>query len=144
MSAVAVRWPDVTTWMLGYLPGALLQLDEPATFVRDEIPSLPGDVALAKPYRHLIVAVFPGARITPVTRSARATLQAWIVKANGLPDLAAATRLAEAAGFALEQAPPVTSPINFAEIDTGPTRTKDSTSAVEYMAVTLSLEVNAL
>jgi len=144
VNAVAARWPDVGAWLTVFLPEALETEGEPATYVREEKPSIDGDPALVKPYRQLLVAVFPGPRITPVTRTVRVTLQAWVVKENGLADLDAAEQLAGVAGYVIETAPTVGTPLNFAEIDSGPNRTKDSASAVEYMALTLVLEVNAL
>lgn len=141
---VPTRWPNIAAWIVTYLPTPLADAGEEDVFVREEKPSITGDAALVKPFRHLIVSAFPGSTITPVTRTVRATLQAWVVKANGLADLDAAFQLASTAGYLLEAAPHVGTPLNFAEIDSGPNRTKDSASAVEYMALTLVLEVNAL
>lgn len=141
---VPTRWPDVAAWLVSHLPTQLDGAGETDVFVRTEKPSISGDPALVKPFKHLIVATFPGQTITPVTRTVRVTLQAWVVLANGLADVDAAYELASTAGYLIEAAPHIGTPLNFAEIDSGPNRTKDSASAVEYMALTLVLEVNAL
>lgn len=141
---VPVEWPDVQQWLIDYLPTVLPPAGFPNTFVRKEKPSITSDPALVKPYRHLIVSVFPGATITAVSRYVRVTFQAWSVKANGLADLADARALAGKAGYLVESAGHVGTPLVFAEIDSGPSDTKDSISGIEYEALTLLLEVGAL
>lgn len=133
------RWPNVMSWLLDYLPTVL----DPNVFVREDKPSVTGDPALVKPYKHLLVSVFPGGLVTAVTRTYRVTLQGWAVKTNGLADLDAAFALVSEAGFQLESAPHVGTPLVFAEIDSGPNRVKDSVSTIEYQSLTLVLEVGA-
>jgi hypothetical protein len=138
------RWPDIAAWLETYTPTRLPGEGWDGVFVRTEKPHIASDPALVKPYKLIIVSAFPGATITPVTRYVRVTVQAWVVKDNERADLVAAAGLAADFGFIVETAPHIGTPLNFAEIDSGPTRSKDSTTQIEYMAMTLLLEVSAL
>lgn len=128
MTSIPTTSPDVETWLIGLLGGALSPIR--AHNVKP---------AAADSYKHLVVRADLQNKVTPISRYCRVGIQAWVVS-EGRADLGAAFDLAALAGRTLEAAPRVGILID-AEIDSGPLRVMDDIAKIEFAYVTLLLEV---
>lgn len=91
------------------------------------------------PYRLLVVRADLQQKVTPISRYCRVGVQGHSVRADGSADLGDAFDLAsEAAGW-LERN--LTGVVLSADVESGPSRVTDPVTGLEYLYVTVLLEV---
>lgn len=93
----------------------------------------------ADPYRLLVVRADLQQKVTPISRYCRVGLQAHSVRADGSADIGDAFDLASAAATWLESN--TDGVILSADVESGPSRVTDPVTRLEYLYVTVLLEV---
>lgn len=93
----------------------------------------------AKPYRMLVIRADLQQKVTPISRYCRVGISAWSVRADGSSDLGDAFDLAAEANTWIESN--VAGVILSAEVESGPSRTTDPITKLEFLYSTVLLEV---
>jgi hypothetical protein len=91
------------------------------------------------PYRLLVIRADLQQKVTPISRYCRVGISAWSVRADGSADIGDAFDLASEANTWLEAN--VSGPILSADVESGPSRTTDPITKLEFSYSTVLLEV---
>ena len=93
----------------------------------------------AKPFRLLQIRADLQQKVTPISRYCRVGISAWSVREDGSTDFADGFDLAAAANAWLENN--VSGVILSADVESGPSRTEDPVTKIEFHYSTVLLEV---
>jgi len=125
MTRISATWDDAESWLIAASAGFT-----DAT-VRNIKPAGPG------PF--IVLRVDPGARVTPVSRTLRLGISAWVVSDAGESMLPEARQLALEYGAWLEEllnTPATSGPFLDGEVDSGPVRVADPDTGLTFAYLT--------
>lgn len=91
------------------------------------------------PYRMLVIRADLQQKVTPISRYCRVGVSAWSVRADGTSDIGDAFDLASEANTWLESN--TSGVVLSADVESGPSRTTDPITKLEFLYSTVLLEV---